>query len=535
MKLKVRTVLQTEIAVTNQLGVYRDPAAGVLAEYPVQLDDRDAAAGKQLAQHSARPHGGELIGVADEDELTAVGHGLEEMHGQVVVQHGDLVRQNEIGVQLLHRAKIAAVPGHETESLVDRRSAFPGGLLHTPGRASRGRTADDPVLRVPALVDVQDRLLDHGLAGAWAAGDDAQRMAERHLDGLSLLRREADAENALLLVDFMIQVGIDIRAFRQQLAVDELGKPCFISRIVDAIDHPLIGDKITLGDEVGCPISKFILCELRRFQQLVTGADKGVLLHTEMPLHLGVCQRVQERCVDPLLRSGREADAGCDPIRGFEARPCQLTEPVGMVLHNIHGLFPILSVELYRAVGGDSIGCEKGDHVARGPVGQIRVADLLESSLADTGDVQQLLRLPIQHLQRHVAEGGVDLFGDLRADALDLPGTEIADDALPGGDNDLIVAVHLELGAVLGVSGPAAPEVIAELIADWQVIAHGLEAGENVPGTVPEDLTGAVDRHHVAAGAGRVGISGIEQFFKLAEHSSLLYAVATRIFLVRGT
>ena len=333
----------------------------------------------------------------------------------------------------------------------------------------------------------------------------------------------------------MIQVGIDILAFRQQLAVDKLGKPCFVSRVVDAIDHPLIGDKITLGDEIGCPISKFILCELRRFQQLVTGADKGVLLHTEMPLHLGVCQRVEERCVDPLLRSVREADAGCNPVRRFEACPCQLTEPVGMVLHNVHGLFSVFPIELHRAIGGDPVGREEGDHVARGPVGQIRVADLLEPRLADPRDVQQLFRLPIQYLQRHVAEGGVDLFGDLRADALDLPGAEIADDALPGGDNDLIVAVHLELGAVLGVSGPAAPEVIAELIADRQVIAHGLEVGENIPGTVPENLTRAVDRHHVAAGAGRVGISGIEQFFKLAEHSSLLYAVATRIFLVRGT
>ena len=535
MKLKVRTVLQTEIAVADQLGIYRDPAAGVLAEYPVQLDDRDAAAGKQLAQHSARPHGGELIGVADEDELTAVGHGLEEMHGQVVVQHGDLVCQNEIGVQILHRAKIAAVPGHETERLVDRGSTFSGGLLHSPGRATRGRAADDPVLRVPALVDIQDRLLDHGLASAWAAGDDAQRMDERHLDGLPLLRREADAENALLLVDFMIQVGIDILAIRQQLAVDEFGKSRFISRVVDPVNHPLIGDKITLRDEIGCPISKFILCELRRFQQLVTGADKGMLLHAEMSLHLGVGQRVQERCVDPLLRSGREADAGCDPVRRFEACPCQLTEPVGMVLHNVHGLFSVFPIELHRAVGGDPVGRKEGDHVARGPVGQIRVADLLEPRLADPRDVQQLFRLPIQYLQRHVAEGGVDLFSDLRPDALDLSGAEVADDALPRGDDDLIVAVHLELGAVLGISGPAAPEVIAELIADWQVIAHGLEVGENVPGTVPEDLTGAVDRHHVAAGAGRVGISGIEQFFKLAEHSSLLYAVATRIFLVRGT
>ena len=91
MKLKVRTVLQTEIAVADQLGIYRDPAAGVLAEYPVQLDDRDAAAGKQLAQHSARPHGGELIGVAYHDESGVRRQGAQKRVHQQDVDHGALV------------------------------------------------------------------------------------------------------------------------------------------------------------------------------------------------------------------------------------------------------------------------------------------------------------------------------------------------------------------------------------------------------------------------------------------------------------
>ena len=52
------------------------------------------------------------------------------------------------------------------------------------------------------------------------------------------------------------------------------------------------------------------------------------------------------------------------------------------------------------------------------------------------------------------------------------------------------------------------------MIGDRQKVPDGLELGEDAAAAVPENLTGAVDRHHVAAGTGGVGILGVEELFK---------------------
>ena len=193
-----------------------------------------------------------------------------------------------------------------------------------------------------------------------------------------------------------------------------------------------------------------------------------------------------------------------------------------MLLDDGHGLLAVLFVELHRTVCCDTVRREKGHHVSGSPVGKIRVTDLREPCLADAGDPEELIRLLVQNLQRQIPVGIVDLLRDPRANALDLTGAEVPDDAFPAGDDDLVIAVHFKLGAVFGIAGPMALHVIAQVIGDRQKVPDGLELGEDTAAAVTDNLTGTVDRHHVAAGTGGVGILGVEELFKLTEHRRLL-------------
>ena len=247
-----------------------------------------------------------------------------------------------------------------------------------------------------------------------------------------------------------------------------------------------------------------------------------MLFHTEVTAAFCFGQGIQEGSVHPFGGEGREADAGCNFVRRLEADPRQLTELVGVLLDDGHGLLAVLFVELHRTVCRDAVRREKGDNIACRPVGEIRVTNLREPCLADAGDTEEFVRLLVQNLQGQIAVGVVDLLCDPRADTLELTGAEVPDNAVAAGDDDLVIAVHLKLGAVFGIAGPVALHVIAQVIGDRQKVPNGLELGEDAATAVADDLTGAVDRHHVAAGTGGVGILGIEELFKLTEHRCLL-------------
>ena len=247
-----------------------------------------------------------------------------------------------------------------------------------------------------------------------------------------------------------------------------------------------------------------------------------MLFHTEVTPAFGFGQGIQESSVHPFGGERREVDARCDLVRRLEAYPRQLTELVGVLLDDGHGLLAVFLVELHCTVCRDPVGREKGDNIACRTIGKIRVTDLREPCLADAGNPEELVRLLVQNLQRQVSIGVVDLLRDPRADTLDLTGAEVPDNAVAAGDDDLVIAVHLKLGAVFGIAGPVALHVIAQVIGDRQKVPDGLELGEDAATAVADDLAGTVDRHHVTAGTGSVGILGVEELFKLAEHRRLL-------------
>ena len=140
-------------------------------------------------------------------------------------------------------------------------------MLHTPGGASGRSAADDAVFRMPALVDVKYGPLNHGFAGTGAAGDDAERVGERHLDGFPLLWGKANTKGALLGVDLLIQILILILACRLEQAVNVICEGSFTLGVRYPIDHPLIRDKIALGYKTRGAVCEHLFGELRGFQE----------------------------------------------------------------------------------------------------------------------------------------------------------------------------------------------------------------------------------------------------------------------------
>ena len=138
-------------------------------------------------QHAARPHGGKLIGVAYEDELAAVRQRVQQMLGQMDVEHGDLVGYHKIGVQHGRFSKLTVRIREQAQRLMDCRSRMACRLFHAPSRTACWRTTRDRACRLELLINLQYELLDHGLARTRTAGDDTYWRAQASLYCLLLL------------------------------------------------------------------------------------------------------------------------------------------------------------------------------------------------------------------------------------------------------------------------------------------------------------------------------------------------------------
>ena len=78
-----------------------DDDAGLLglAEDLGEAHPRDGAGGEQVAQDFAGADGGELVDVADEQQMRSFGDRLDELVGQDDVHHRGLVDHDQVGVE----------------------------------------------------------------------------------------------------------------------------------------------------------------------------------------------------------------------------------------------------------------------------------------------------------------------------------------------------------------------------------------------------------------------------------------------------
>ncbi len=138
--LPVRRVHRRQLAGPDRGGQPGDRAAGGLPVERGQLDHRDGPGLDQVGQHPARPDRGQLGRVADEQQVGAVGAGLQQRGGQLDVEHARLVDDDQLGVQ---RPLLA--PGEPTGAALGAEQPVQRGRGRRVLPSSSSRLAARPV------------------------------------------------------------------------------------------------------------------------------------------------------------------------------------------------------------------------------------------------------------------------------------------------------------------------------------------------------------------------------------------------------
>ena len=144
----------------------------------VRRVDREAVGAQQVGEHLARPDAGQLVGVADEQEMRAGGDRLGELVGEQDVEHAHLVDHDEIGLQRAVLVVPRLAPRPQLEEAVERARRQPGRLLHPLGGAAGG--GGEQGAQPLGAGEREDRAQGVRLARARPARQDRDRGGERH-------------------------------------------------------------------------------------------------------------------------------------------------------------------------------------------------------------------------------------------------------------------------------------------------------------------------------------------------------------------
>ena len=171
------------------VGVADDGGLLRLTEHLRQRDGGDHAAAEHIPQHAARPHGGQLVGVAHQHKAAAGTEGFQQGAHQLDVHHADLVHDDGVRLQRLLRVLLEGglagkfVIAH-AESAVDGLRLLAAQLAHALGGAPRRRAEQH--VQPHAAVQRDDAPEGRGLAGAGTAGQQQDAAAGRQQHRLTL-------------------------------------------------------------------------------------------------------------------------------------------------------------------------------------------------------------------------------------------------------------------------------------------------------------------------------------------------------------
>jgi len=181
-------VEEGHLAAVDAVGVGDDLAALRLAEDVGQAGDGYDGGLDEVGEYGAGADAGELVYVADEDEVGAGGDGVEEFVDEGEVDHAHFVDDDDVGLEVLGGGGFVVFAG-EAEEAVDGLGGAVGGFGEAFGGATGG--GGEGVGFVQAVEDADDFVDEEGFAAAGATGDDADGAGEGNDDGLGLFGVEA--------------------------------------------------------------------------------------------------------------------------------------------------------------------------------------------------------------------------------------------------------------------------------------------------------------------------------------------------------
>ena len=183
------------LARVDPVGVDHDAARFGLAKDVVEPNEGHDAGGDEIAEDIAGTHRRQLVGIAHQDQSAPGRDGLEEVGGELDVEHGNFVHHDHVRFE-----GILAVAGEgpaarvELEEPVDGPGIAAGGLGESLGRAAGGCCQQNPLF--PRVEDLGDAAHQGRLAGTGTTGDHEDPAVEGGGERLSLVLGQLDGRLA---------------------------------------------------------------------------------------------------------------------------------------------------------------------------------------------------------------------------------------------------------------------------------------------------------------------------------------------------
>ena len=127
-----------QLAGQNTLRIHGNAGAGALTEEPCEPGDRETFGAKQAGKDVAGPDTGELIRVANQQEVCARCQCLHQLIGEEHIEHTCLVDDDQIGVERVFWAPPGLTAGAQLQDAVQCPCWMPSGLCHAFGRPAGG-------------------------------------------------------------------------------------------------------------------------------------------------------------------------------------------------------------------------------------------------------------------------------------------------------------------------------------------------------------------------------------------------------------
>ena len=382
------------------------------------------AASNQLREHIARADALQLIDVAQQQEFCASPQARKQLMRQPHIHHGRLVHDQKINLQRLILLVLAAKIALQAEQTVQRqRIQYPGTLCHAPAGFAGRRSENDAVFGVQNPVDLDDSFQNCRLASAGAARDDGEVSFHRHLNAAALPLCQVQTQ--LLLDLFQWERHINFRRTFHEYR-------CRLCRCLDLlhenmrkIQPPAVGNDLI----VFCHLLQFLLhlrapdLHLGKRDRLVEKlqgfCNQGIDLQIQMPMLPRVFQRTDHRAMNTNRVVRIAAGFPDDRIDAPKAKAGYLAEPERAFPQNIRAGRAEVLIDLHCRHRRDLKRRQQLHNIPHGAAFCIASLDLLQLLLRDAADLQQLLRVEFQHVERICAEPLDDTSGCAFSNALE--------------------------------------------------------------------------------------------------------------------
>ena len=193
----------------------------------------------------------------------------------------------------------------------------------------------------------------------------------------------------------------------------------------------------------------------------------------------GILQRVQHRALDALGAVQAVIRLTDDAIHTLESEPGNLAQVIRTFFEDVHTRRTKVLINFQRRGGRNFERSQKAHKVAQNAALGVGFLNVLEFSLGDAADLQQLLRLVVKDIQGVRSERGNNVLCRLGTDALDKPGTQVCQQTVRCLRNDFLPLLDLQLIPVLALD-PLAVQFQLHRLGAGQFVPHRRKAQHTV-------------------------------------------------------